>query len=1085
MRPIRWVPPLIVSMLVACTPTTLPPLGPKAVRFYGSTQNQNKFDKLNVSKCPKPGGDLRHPGVTGGGSGGEADDPPLNVFSVLVDTNDHRFTGTQAAATAYRDAKRADYESHMNSFWQEASFGNVSITLKMYDKVLKMGGAFDDYFNRPFVNASLTSQGLAAAFPVTLAAGTKVTFQVKDGHGRDVSVDFAPSGTFANAAALAPLCQTAFNGAPGVPSPWVTCTATPGNELAMQLDTLETAEGSLIRVKSLTGAFPGFNGPDEPPGNGAQASLTGKPVAGPIALDGTEHVVIEVRDKSLRTRTYDVALTAGSLPDASSLAPLLLPKLNSEFNWVETGSAGSNRVALRVTAGNSGPNASIRIVPGGGPSKLGLDGPLRVDGVIDAAGTSTVRGDWSKTIAEALSLYLKQRAADSGIPIDAAHQSNLDTIVANELSGFDSYLVIFVEQTTGIPGRRAGASGGYFDLSVPGAGGYVYQKQLQARLMLGEGGEGWQTWAHESGHNLGFWDLYWQPDYDTHYNPTFDELHAWSIMAASWIADHPESWHKNNIGWLPNVAVINPPLSGVTHTDTFTLTPLEYPFASGFPTDYALLGNASAPATQLIQVKLSELHRINIENRQPGTAFSQFLPDDVSGWSPANAGGEAGGVLVTDTVDPNAPFFYRPAVTVLNPDGSGAPPAGTMLQARGMKNGDSLELKNAYPAYDGIKVAVVGRVPGPPGKPEALKVAVTRGPGDFLDLEIRPWHAPDVYATPDIWIDWPGNGSEDYPSSDPPLGSGDQVHWDPDGKVVNFVKVRVHNRGTILGKGVVVRAFHNEPIGMGDHGTFQPFPNSAPQDIPAGEFRDFSFEWRPTKSGHTCIRADIFTHDSALGDLDPTNNSAQENITDFFPTAGSPYKPVAFDFKVTNGYDHPVEAELIPSGLADGMDLEVESRYVKLGPKGERTLKGRLFMDETKIPPGPKARRKCDYRFNLHAFRRTSDSILPFGGVTVAVTPSFGSKLVFQELKRGGEGGIPVTYLTGRLDGPFNSGQVVDVAVVGSDGVSYGGTAATVSGGGFSIPVKGVPHGPARIMLYYFGPDMTASSAGPKSVTIP
>ena len=848
----------------------------------------------------------------------------------------------------------------------------------------------------------------------------------------------------------------------------------------MTLDDLETAEGSFIRVKSITGTFPGFEGPDERPGDvTTQASLVGKAVAGPIALDGTEVVMIEVRDKDLRTRTISVPMTAGTLPDAASLAGVLLPKLNSEFDWVEAGSAGANRVALRVKAASSGPNASIFVVPGGGPKKLGLDGPFRIDGVIDKRSDITVRGDWSKIVAEALSLYVKQRAADSGIPVDTAHQGALDNLVTNELTGFDSYLVLFIEQTTGLPGRRAGASAGYYDLAVPGAGGYVYRKQLQARLMIGEGGEPWQTWAHESGHNLGFWDLYWQPDYDTHYNPKFDELHTWSIMANSSVADHPESWHKHNIGWIPSVSDVVAPPSGATETHTFTLIPLEWKFS-----DYAGFGNAGEPAAQLVRIRLSAQHWVHLENRQPGATFSQLLPDDAQGWSPAGPGAEAGGLLVTDTVDPNAPFFYRPAVTTLNPDGGGAPPASS-VQARGMKNGDVLELKNAYPAYDGIKVAVVGRVPGPPGKPEALKVAVTWGPGDFLDLEIRPWHAPDVYATPDIWIDWPGNGAEDYPGGDPPLGSGDQVHWDPDGKVVNFVKVRVHNNGTILGKGVVVRAFHNEPIGVGDHGTFQPFPDSAPKDIPAGQFRDYSFEWRPTKSGHTCIRADIFTHDSALGDLDPTNNSGQENITEFFPTAGSPYEPVPFDFKVTNGYDHPVEAELIPSGLADGMDLELETRYVKLGPKQEKRVKGRLFVDRAKIPPAPKSRRACDYRFNLHAFRRTPDSILPFGGITVNVTPSFGSKVVFQELGRRDEGGAPVAYVTGRLVGPFNSGQVVDAAIVGPDGVSHGGTATTAPNGGFSIPVKGVRPGTARLMLYYFGPDMTASSAGPRSVTIP
>src|SRR5664279_1302626 len=101
MKPVRWVPPLIVSLLVACTPTAPPPLGPNAVRFYGSTQNQNKFDPLNVPKCPsdKPGGIGRQPGPGGGAGGGEDNDPPLNVFSVIVDSNDHRYTGTQAAAT--------------------------------------------------------------------------------------------------------------------------------------------------------------------------------------------------------------------------------------------------------------------------------------------------------------------------------------------------------------------------------------------------------------------------------------------------------------------------------------------------------------------------------------------------------------------------------------------------------------------------------------------------------------------------------------------------------------------------------------------------------------------------------------------------------------------------------------------------------------------------------------------------------------------------------------------------------------------------------------------------------------------------
>lgn len=1075
----------VVWPLVSCTSTpTLLPLGPNAVRFRGSTVNQSKFDRLDIPRCPRGDGGpekgpARPPGVPAPPPG--EIDPPLNVFSVVVDTRDHRFTGSAAQATTYRDAKRADIQTNANAYWDETSFGNVSVTVKMFDKVLPMAGAFDDYFNRPYVNARLTSMGLAASFPLTVAPGTQVVFNVQDAHGRDKDVTFAPAGTFANAAALVPVCQNAFNATSGVPVPWVTCSSVGAGELRMQLADLETAEASLIRVKSVTGSFPGFNGPEEAPGTATtQASLVGKAVAAPVTLTGVEHVMIEVRDKDLRTRTYDVPFGAATLANASAAGPALVAALNAEFAWVELGNAGPDRVALRVKAGFSGPKASIRVVGGVNLPTLGLDGPFRTDGVITPGGTSTVRGDWSKIVSEALSLYVKRRAADLGIPVDAGHKANLDTLVANELSGFDSYLVLFIEQfvNPAIPGRRAGASGGMYDITVPGTGGFTYQKQLSARLMIGTGFEPWQTWAHEMGHNLGFWDLYWQPDYDTHYNATFDDLRNWSLMSNSSVANHVESWHKHNIQWIPSVAEVGAPGSGVTDTKSFTLTPLEFKFA-----DYSGVGSGGAPARQLVRIKLSDNHWVHLENRQPGAAFSATLPDDVFGWSPANAGGEAGGLLVTDTVDPWAPFFYRPPVTALNPDGSGAPPGGTVLQARAMKTGDTLALKDAYPAYDGISVKVDGKVPGPPGKPEALKVSVTRGPGDFLDLEIRKWHAPDAYATPDIWVDWPGNGEETF-AGDPPLGNGDPFHWDPNGNVVNFIKVRVHNRGTVLGKNVVVRAWTNEPPGMGDRGTFQPLPNSAGQDIPAGQSRDYKFEWRPKGKGHTCIRAEVFTHDSAFGDLDPTNNGTQENIDEFAPQAGSPYAPWPFTFKLTNGFDHDVDVELIPSGLADGMDLELESAWFHLGPKEERKVQGRLHVDVTKIPPAPRSQRRCDYRFNLHAFRRTLDSVLPFGGITVNVTPSYGSKLILREPQREKTAGGAKVSVWGRLDGPFNVGQTVDAAIVGSDGIAYGGTATTGAGGVFNVPVSGPPAGTARVTLYYFGPDMTPSSLGPVKVNL-
>jgi hypothetical protein len=50
---------------------------------------------------------------------------------------------------------------------------------------------------------------------------------------------------------------------------------------------------------------------------------------------------------------------------------------------------------------------------------------------------------------------------------------------------------------------------------------------------------------------------------------------------------------------------------------------------------------------------------------------------------------------------------------------------------------------------------------------------------------------------------------------------------------------------------------------------------------------------------------------------------------------------------------------------------------------------------------------------------------------------------------------------------------------------SFEGTAVTNAQGAFQIPITVPGSGPARLMLYYFGPDMASSSAGPIGITLP
>src|SRR5688572_5317460 len=181
-----------------------PPLGPNAKKFYGSTTPKSLFDPLFTPPCkptPSPTPKKR----AGGDKAKDSymDDPTLRALTILADMSDHRFTGTPAERTAYRNAKMNDYETNTNAYWKESSYGQVDIDFTMPDRIVEMSGAFDDYFNRPFAPASLTTRGLTGKYPLALDGSATATIHVRDAHDRNKDVAVAPNGNFPNAAALA------------------------------------------------------------------------------------------------------------------------------------------------------------------------------------------------------------------------------------------------------------------------------------------------------------------------------------------------------------------------------------------------------------------------------------------------------------------------------------------------------------------------------------------------------------------------------------------------------------------------------------------------------------------------------------------------------------------------------------------------------------------------------------------------------------------------------------------------------------------------------------------------------------------
>ena len=121
--------PLVLSatlFLVSCTPPPAapvpPPLGPDSVTFLGTTKNQNIFDPWYVPPCREEAKPVLMPESKAYDS---VNDPALRVFGLIVDSHDHRYTGTPAALTATH-AKVADYGTKTNQYWRETSYKNVA-----------------------------------------------------------------------------------------------------------------------------------------------------------------------------------------------------------------------------------------------------------------------------------------------------------------------------------------------------------------------------------------------------------------------------------------------------------------------------------------------------------------------------------------------------------------------------------------------------------------------------------------------------------------------------------------------------------------------------------------------------------------------------------------------------------------------------------------------------------------------------------------------------------------------------------------------------------------------------------------------
>jgi M6 family metalloprotease-like protein len=446
--------------------------------------------------------------------------------------------------------------------------------------------------------------------------------------------------------------------------------------------------------------------------------------------------------------------------------------------------------------------------------------------------------------------------------------------------------------------------------------------------------------AHEIGHQLDlpthYADVHWFPGI------TRDSISRWDVMGLSPFQQHFLGWAKADRGWLraASIASVGPP-SGRNIDRTVRLAPQE----------------TDGSGVRLIKIPFSSASPFIgyvVENRQR-----------VNG----DEGLASSGVLVS-LVDETPAVVYGMKDLIMDSE----PSPGQLLDGAALAPGGVY-----FDSGRNIRITVLDQT----GSDYDVRIEYPLPPMSKPDLMITPWEAPP-YTTADIWVDSQRNGWDVYRYADAsghPEGQGDDAWVDHD----NRVYARVHNLGPGPATDVRVQMYVNSPPGMGDAGPDWNFIGAIIfPSIPAGGSAQDFVTWRPTVAAHTCIRAMV---EVVPGELNTSSHVAQENVSLFDTTRGSPWKPVALKMRVYNPHKHdPTPASFNVRNIPPGWAVEIEPRTLMLPPGGNEWV---MFAVYPSGPPGEPSPLEGQYqpgflaKPTIEALVPYADTFIPIGGVEV------------------------------------------------------------------------------------------------------
>lgn len=850
--------------------------------------------------------------------------------------------------------------NQMNSFWSETSFDKASFT-KTYlgNQVISLGKSRNYYYH-----TARTRRIRGTRLPGPVVFPTDKSLLIKS-NGQDITVEF-PAGNMAIADVMQAITDAIANSDGDLPPPSFTREGGAGTTRVTLNTTRSDEQSAILEVSGNAIPYLGLGDSSfyEMEDNTPVLTVYGQPIdPDTITFTGGEDLTIGTLGD---TTTTNFAADTVTLDDVIDSVNASYPGNDNQqpfdINAIVDPLNPAQKILVIKTVLPADDDDGFQLTVGGSARELlGLANT----GGANIAGTN--RGHRLETwhsfnaVDETFNNYFETLPAGT----------NIDAIVDNARL----LAVVMVDENN----FRGVHNWGTFEFDG---------SNYQANYTVMRSNDLGLVFTHEVGHSLRLPDLYQVRSEQLGTPPD-----NWDIMDCSRCDAQTVSWLKSRRHkaaedrgeqWLidDQMLSLSPPAATNTLTERVILTPVESPWTSSGVNPFS--GTyPGVPLKHSVEfIPTDDRDVFVVENRQAGVYTADHLGDTVD-YSTAIP--TEGVIMYQGRRLPSSGVAQYVPINLLTPYANPLNTVGETYQ-------------HFITTLNEINITVVDRLLNPDataGNPSYSYVLdISWGEGSFYDAFIHEWEPPP-WESEDIWVDsraendWGVYTYED--GSGNPILNGDNIEVGE----VNRVYARVHNVGDMPITSdieVIFRIVVPQRVGEGAESDLETEIGrvTISGGIPPRDSRVTpALNWPPgdDNDGHVCIRAIIRP---VPGEYNASlNNSAQENLTQWFSEASSPFIPVEVNIITENPFkDRKTQVLISVPDVPPGWKARVQDAAFTLAPGATRKQKVTIVPDISYFTSIIMTRGYIpSWGATIQALRPEGDNWVVFGGITASVNP--------------------------------------------------------------------------------------------------